>query len=555
MAKTNFEKNDETIKSRWMAKIDGWKNILTGRGVKGVDRTLSNTVQKSMRLTESENRQIYRSDFGAKVVNRPVDDMVREWFEITGDTDGDINQFLLNELCAQETLKSALTWGNVFGGSIVLMLIDDGATGDDALEKPLNENNIIEIKGLRVYDRWRATWQSGDDLYIDPKNPKFGTPQFYRITPLEPVPTVEFRVHESRVLRFDGPLTDDRSKSENNWWNDSLYQKGFQALSQLDGAYFSAVSIVEDFTQAVLKIDNLQNLIASGQEEIIKKRMEILDLSRHVIHTMLIDTKEEYDKKTTSILGLDEILVQLQLRVSAIYNIPLTLLMGTSPGGMNATGDADIRLYYDEIGNQQRIQLLKRVQRLVKLTMLSSKGPTAGKEIENWAIVFNPLWQPTQKEQAETRKITAESDAIYITNAVVDPNEVRKARFGGTEYSSELQVKGDLEPPEEDTEPLPEISPEDIKQDDNSPTDIVGDPILLSGVTSTDAGHKHDYFIADKVRGEGKTSLDGAGLTKHIHEIKNFTVMPVVLANGIEHSHTLPKSEPVEEINDPVFRG
>ena len=548
MAKSNSEKNDATIKARIAEKLDGWANMLTGWGTQGIDRSVDNTLQRSLLLTEEENRNLYRTDFGAKIVNRPVDDMIKNWFDITNDTDGDINKFLLDVLNAQEIFKGGLTWGNVFGGSIVVMLIDDGTTGPDALEQPLNEANIKSIKGLKVYDRWRATWQSGSDLYEEPTDPKFGQPKYYRITPLEPVPIVQFRVHESRVLRFDGPLTDDRVRSQNNWWNDSIYQKGFKALGQLEQTYFATSSIIDDFIQSVLKIENLQNLVASGQEDVVKKRMQILDLSKHTIHTMLIDAKEQYEKSASSVGGLPELMQEFQQRVAGVYGIPMTLFMGRSPGGMNATGASDITLYYDEIGNQQRLQMLKPAQRLVYLTMLAKEGPTKGVIIENWKIVFNPIGEPTEKEIAETRKLHSDTDKNHVEMGSLDPNEVRKSHFGGSEYSNEILVEGELEQPEPPPEPQPLP-----KADENEPTEIVGDPVAQGGVTSTVDGHKHDYMISDKIRGTGKTSLGGLGETKHIHEIVNFTVQPYHGVNGTAHNHDLPTSEPVEEI-DP-FRG
>lgn len=547
MAKTNLEKNDAKIVKLYKKAADGWANMFSGVGVKGVDRSVSNAVQRSLRLSEEDNRNLYRTDFGAKVINRPVDDMIRKWFDVTNDTDGDINNFLLNELCAQEAFKKGLTWGNVFGGSIVLMLIDDGATGDDALEQPLNENNIIEIKGLRVYDRYRATWQSSTDLYEDPKELKFGTPKFYRISALEPVPTTQFRVHESRVLRFDGPLTDDNVKSNNDWWNDSAYQKGFKALGDLEGTFTAGASIIDDFIQSVLQIEGLQNLIASGQQQVVKDRMTILDMSKHVLNTMLIDGKETFSKSGSSLTRLPELMQEFQQRVAGVYNIPMTLFMGRSPSGMNATGDADIKLYYDEIGNQQRIQMLKQAQRLVDLTMKSKQGPTNGQIIKDWKIVFNPIGELTEKEIAETKKLTSETDKNYVEMGAVDPNEVREARFGGVEYSSELQVKGGLEIPELPPEPQPIVP----NTDSNEPTQAVGLPVKESGDTSTDLDHKHTYMLADLKKGNGKTSLDGKGASKHLHEIRNFTVLPYYGANGEKHTHDLPLNENLDD-NSPT---
>lgn len=48
------------------------------------------------------------------------------------------------------------------------------------------------------------------------------------------------------------------------------------------------------------------------------------------------------------------------------------------------------------------------------------------------------------KEKVEIRKMQAEADAIYIDRLVADPDEIRKSRFEGAEYSYETQVDNEL---------------------------------------------------------------------------------------------------------------
>lgn len=428
-------------------RFDGWANLFTGRGNAKYDNTMSDKLVTEDTLTESDNRVLYRSGFGRRIVDRPASDMTREWFKISGDTDGAINKFLINNLDAKTKFKEAITWANVFGGSIIVMGIDDGTRVENPLEEPLNENNIQSVDFLRVYDRWRAV-VSSEQYYNEPGHAKFGQPQFYRVTPLEPVSVESFLVHESRVLRFDGPLTDALIKSINGWWNDSIYQLVFRQLSNLDSAHRSVRSILDDFIQIILQIDNLQGMIAGGQEDLVKKRINILDMSRHVMNMVMLDSKENYSKESSSVAGLADLVQEISQAVSAVTGIPVTLLFGRSPAGMNSTGDADIRLYYDEIANRQQEKIVPQLNKLISIVMRATEGPTKGKEIEDWNTSPNPLWQPTEKEIAETKKITSETDEKYILNGVLDPNEVRDARFGGESYSSEIQVEGDLEPPE-----------------------------------------------------------------------------------------------------------
>ena len=83
---------------------------------------------------------------------------------------------------------------------------------------------------------------------------------------------------------------------------------------------------------------------------------------------------------------------------------------------------------------------------MLRLIFAAKTGPTRGIEPDNWALKFPALWQPTAKEQAETRKIVAETDAINYDMGLVTSEELRNARFGGEEYSAETEIDDTLDP-------------------------------------------------------------------------------------------------------------
>ena len=75
------------------------------------------------------------------------------------------------------------------------------------------------------------------------------------------------------------------------------------------------------------------------------------------------------------------------------------------------------------------------LERIVRLIMISKRGPFGGREPTNWQIEFNPLWQMTETENAIYRKTIAETDQIYISNGVLYPFEFAASRFFGDMYS------------------------------------------------------------------------------------------------------------------------
>jgi phage-related protein (TIGR01555 family) len=120
--------------------------------------------------------------------------------------------------------------------------------------------------------------------------------------------------------------------------------------------------------------------------------------------------------------------------------MPISKLFGQSASGLNATGEGDARNWYDAVKAYQADSVRPAYERMLRLIFAAKTGPTRGIEPDNWSLKFPPLWQPTEKERAETRKIVAETDAINYDMGLVTSEELRTSRFGGEEYSAETEI-------------------------------------------------------------------------------------------------------------------
>jgi phage-related protein (TIGR01555 family) len=413
---------DEATRAKYV-QSDGWMNLLTGVGIKGLDKTQSTRFGADNRLEYQELTQIYRSEgIGRRVIDLPVHDMYREWFKIEGDTDGIIDK-RMKMLNAKKQFKRAQRFGYLYGGALAIMGINDGGRYQD----PVRENRIKSIEHIHVFDRWRITLNTAD-LYIDPDMDKYGKPEYYNIVPIYGAP---FRVHESRVLRFEGVDIADQVRIQNQGWGDSTLQAIYNRLSALGEAYCSVGTVLQEFILGVLTIDNLMELIAAGKESVIQKRLTQMDLSKHIINSVLIDKEEKYERISTTTTGMADLMDKLIEAVSAVTGIPVCLLMGRSVGGLSAEDAAQVRFYYDKIAAQQEEDALPQIQQFVRYLNIAEKNVLG----DEWDIVFNPLWQPTEKEIADTRFVQAQCDQIYIDRAVLTPEEVSVSRFGGDHYS------------------------------------------------------------------------------------------------------------------------
>lgn len=414
-------------------KKDGWLNVLTGLGSRNKDRSLNYYYAADHVLDQTTLDALYRSNgFGKRIVDLPVNEMVRQWIEISGDPDNHIVGHM-ESIEAKSKIRDLLRWSRLYGGALAVIGADDG----QELQEPLNEARIRSVDFLHVFDRHQIRWEQ-EHLYNDPRNRKYGTPELYTIRPYHNADS--FLVHESRVLRIDGEQLPNRVRMRNNQWGDSVLQSIYTQLKDLGAVYGATTNIIEDFIQTILKIDNLSDLLASGQDDLIRRRLEIIDLSRSVCNTIILDSQENYQKQASSVAGLDALIDRFSLALAAVTGIPYSFLMGQPPSGLQSTGAADIRMFYDMIRSEQEDQLQPVLERLVRLIMISHNGPFRGRELDNWQIKFKPLWQLTDKEQADYRKVVAETDALYIDRGVIDPAEVAISRFGGHIYSAEIDI-------------------------------------------------------------------------------------------------------------------
>ena len=155
--------------------------------------------------------------------------------------------------------------------------------------------------------------------------------------------------------------------------------------------------------------------------------------------------------------GVKEILDSTCNMLSAVTNIPQTILFGRSPAGENSTGENDMENYYNMVENIQK-QNMKANSRIV-LDLILKQGYLEGKipEIPRYKVKFSALWSMSEKEQAEvdrakaeTERTKAETAKTYIDSGAVDPSEVRRNLAAEGEFQiEELLTEEDLDIPED----------------------------------------------------------------------------------------------------------
>ena len=411
-------------------RSDGWSNVLANLGNSG-DTATATHYNPDKRLDHRTLESLFTGDgMARRVVTVPVDDAMREGIE------GDEELLTeLNRIQWKRQITETLYWSRLYGGAVLVAVVNDGQEFD----APLNRNRIEQVVALRSYDRWRVTWTTAD-LDSDVMSANYGLPAYYTITPINGQP---YRVHYSRLWKFDGETVPENVRQQNSGWADSSLQAVYDSLRNLGLASNASANIVRDFVQVVLGINGLAELLRSGNEDLVAKRAQIIDLTRSVANAVFIDADgETYDKKASSVAGLADLWDRFALAVSATTGIPATKLMGRAPAGLNSTGESDIRQWYDVVQAYRENDIAPCVDWIIELLNLQRAWPRSDRpESMEWS--WPSLWQPTEKEWADIKKTNAETDAIYIDRSGMNAEYVVNQRFGQKDYQPDITL--DLE--------------------------------------------------------------------------------------------------------------
>lgn len=458
---------------------DGWQNRQTGLGTTR-DKAAYMGFYTGARLSHAELEIMYEeSDLVATIVDSIVDDALRQGVTVDLQSDDEDTSedketetaitMKLDSLSAIEKMSEGAIWGRLYGGGVVWPIVTDSGR----LEDPLNLDAISSVNSLLVLtaqDVYPAAWET------NPNSPGFGLPSVYQVMQIgnggASIPIV--RVHASRLIVFGGQRTSTRRQLANNGWSTSVVQRPFNVMQQFETAWQSTGHLMTDSAQGVYKIAGLIDLLGSKEKENLENRMRVIEMGKSVVQGIVLDAEaEDYERKPTALTGYADVLDRFGKRLAAAARMPLTRMMGESPGGMNATGESD-RGFWDESVQVYQGYLKVRFEQLVTIVMAAKDGPTGGEVLDDWSVLFPPLRQMTEMQTADLRKKVAETDQIYEQMGL-PAEQILLNRFGGPKYSMETKINVDLlkdstaNPPADDDSSSDPVDKKDPPADDAPP--------------------------------------------------------------------------------------
>lgn len=441
----------------------------------------------------------------SKIIDRPAEEALKHGMEYNV-SDADLREFLddaLDRLDWEEKAVTAIRWARLFGGSIIVMLLDDGG----GLEEPVNWQDVRSVEELRVYER--AIVQPDPDTYRTGKAEYFDVSSTYGGT---------FRVHRSRCLVFkNGSLPEYGAAQQYYYWGLPEYIRIHKDLSRALKTHTNAANMIEKSVQPVYKQRGLQNMLAGPNgDEMELKRLQVLDASRGIMNTIAVDMEgEDYDFKTFQMTGAKEILESTCNLLSAVTCIPQTILFGRSPAGENATGESDLENYYNFVEGIQKRMLKKNIRTLIKAIVQAGVYDGSIENPGNIKPTFKPLWSLSETEKAtveltkaQRAQVAAQTAQLYIDMQAIQPEEVRQALAKDEQVDVESILDNQTENPQEEGWAA---LLEGLRANDNPALEPTGQPGRQGGIMKSGAAEDviAEDVIAKDVIAEDVIAEDG----------------------------------------------
>lgn len=390
MSRRHKESNNVTVQ-------DAFSNPLFRLGW-GSQSPLEATEYPLTRMSDNYAllNSLYRTNWVVQnVVSLMVDDMLREWYRLKGNVSPEAQSALdrvERQTRIRDRLNEGLRWGRLYGGAAGLIMIK----GQDDLSKPLDLDMIYpgSFEGLYILDRWQGitpnmglVFEGGDPV-----------PESYNITDAEGHTVVN--VHHSRVVRFTGRDLPYIERVAEMYWGESEIEALYKEVVAHDNVSANMAALTFRANIDTMEVKGLEQLVSMAPND-VQRRFWLVMQAQSVLRSnfgiQLVEQGNQIKNTQYTFTGLQEVYESMCLNLCGASHYPMTKLFGRSPSGMNATGESDLKNYYDYVDSQREAKLRPALQKLLPIMAMSAWGYVP----DDIDIAFPPLWTPTATETAE----------------------------------------------------------------------------------------------------------------------------------------------------------
>ena len=426
-----------------LSVMDGYSNSLSALGSFNAKTSAGEYIQANFGSNGTILQSVYESStWYSKILEIPADDATREWRSWKGTKEQiEALEKVEKDLQLVAKVRELLIMARHRGGAVMVM---GGLPG--IVSSPLNIERVQkgDLKFLNVVSRDEI---NPEGLIRDPFSPFYGQPEYWVMNS----DMGQKKIHPSRVVFMQGRQAPGKVHVTGDVWGSSLWDQMSDSVGAADSGASIVTALLHEAVVDVVKVPNfIQGLVSEDAEELHNKRWAMAKRLKSVGNMLLLDAADEWEQKQVTWTGLPEVIQLLLTIMAGASDIPVTRLIGRSASGMNATGEGDLRNHYDNIKAMQKLKLSPAISILDQVLQRSALGS----EVDGLWYMWKPLWQPSEKDMAETDRLEANATAILsklnlvptkAMEKVVQNRMIESGRYPGLEEA--LIEFPEVEPP------------------------------------------------------------------------------------------------------------
>lgn len=399
-----------------------WVNESTGRGGP-MDRHASTDYVRPVDLPSTTVDALAEyNPIGRRIIWREPLDALRPGFRLLWDgLDPAVEQqtyrWLRRRFDLLSKVKEARAFARATGGAGIILICADGREHHE----PLDITGLRRVTRLVVKDRYEL-WPDGQIDY-DLESPYYGTSRHYLVQGS----TRLLRIHASRVVRFDGLPTSDRSRQMRNGWGSSVFDLIYAELRNYGSSHEDAAEAITLLTQGIFEVDGYAAAVSAGDADFVARRYAAMRAGLGTLGDIVLDKKTEgYRIESRSFAGIEGILKAHGDALIMATDMPEVILRGNRSAGLNGgKGGDDVRGWYDFVGSERTDHYETPLMELLGVCLAEPDSPIGGVVPADLGIEWPAMWQLGEDEAASLRVARSSARANDIAAGVITSLEAR----------------------------------------------------------------------------------------------------------------------------------
>ena len=399
-----------------MKTNDGMANVVSGLGAANPKVAAGQYLVTADQVGMAD-AAFRSSTWYGKILSIPVDDTIKAWR--AWQAEGPQIEALEAEekrLGYRNKIREALLLARHQGGAVI---VPGGLPGDPSEPLVFDRIGRGSITYLHVMGRDNI---SPGPIARNPMLENYGQPECWEVTGSATV-----RIHPSRVAFVNGRKVPGAISRGGEVWGDSIWLYMADAIMAADAGAAVIAALMQEAKIDVVTVPGLTDmLMTSDGEAAVIRRWTIAAQMKSLANVLILDggptqgdgKSETWEQKQINWTGIPEVQRTLLQIMAGAADVPVTRLTGEQQTGLSGSDAGSLRHYYDSLDARRDLDVGPAITGLDEMLIRSAIGSRPPEVWYQW----RPLWQPTDKEQAEIDKLEADTAAIYA-NAALVPSE------------------------------------------------------------------------------------------------------------------------------------